>query len=80
MDVSLNKKLNEKIQENRKKLVPIIDTIKICGCLGMYLKGHRDDSQYHPCVGSYTVGGVDNFIELLNYRVRGGDKTPEEHL
>ena len=80
MDVLLNKKLNEKIQENRNKLVPIIDTIKLCGRLGISLRGHRGDSQYHPSVGSVSIGGVGNFIERLNYRVRGGDKALGEHL
>ena len=69
VDVLLNKKLNEKIQENRNKLVPIIDTINLCGRLGISLRGHRDDSQYHYSVGSFSIGGVGNFIELLNYRI-----------
>ena len=47
-----------KIQENGNKLVPIIDTVKLC---------HRD-------IGTFSVGGVGNFIELLNYRVRVGEK------
>ena len=80
VDVLLNNKLNEKIQENRNKLVPIIDTIKLCGRLAISLRGDRDDSQYHPSVGSFSIGGVGNFIELLNYRIRGGDKALEEHL
>ena len=27
-----------------------------------------------------STGSVSNFIELLNYRVRGGDKDLEKHL
>ena len=68
------------IFENRKKLVPIVDTIKLCGRLGLPLRGHRDDSKYHPEVGSYSQGGVGNFVELLNFRVRGGDTLLQEHL
>ena len=57
------------IVENRKKLIPVIDTIKLCGRLGLSLRGHRDDSIYHPDVGCYSAGGIGNFVELLNYRV-----------
>ena len=46
----------------------------------MPLRGHRDDSQYHPEVGEYLKGGVGNFIELLNFRVRSGDADLKEHL
>ena len=46
----------------------------------MAFRGHRDDSKYHPEVGSYSQGGVGNFVELLNFRVRAGDKVLEEHL
>ena len=28
----------------------------------------------------YSTGSVSNFIELLNIRVRGGDKDLEKHL
>ena len=61
--------MSGKTQENRNKLVPIIDTINLCGRLGISLRGHRDDSQYHYSVGSFSIGGVGNFIELLNYRI-----------
>ena len=45
------------------------------------LRGHRDDSQYHPEVGELaTHAGVDNFVELLNFAVRQGNKDLEDHL
>ena len=31
-------------------------------------------------MGEYSTGSVDNFIELLNYRVRGGDNDLGKHL
>ena len=46
----------------------------------MPLGGHRDDSQYHPDVREYSTGNAGNFIELLNYRVRGENKDLEKHL
>ena len=42
--------------------------------------GHRDDAKYHPEVGNYSTGGVGNFVESLNFRVRAGDKVLEDHL
>ena len=80
INVLLNINAQKLIAENRNKLVPIVDTIRLCGRLCIPLRGHRDDSQYHPQVGSYSQGGVGNFVELLNYRVRGGDVVLAEHL
>ena len=67
------------VSENRKILRSIIDTIIFLGRQDLALMRHRDDSQYHPVVGEST-GSIINFIELLNYRVRGGDKDLEKHL
>ena len=80
IEVMVDEHAKKTIFENRKKLVPIVDTIKLCGRLGLPLRGHRDDSKYHPEVGSYSQGGVGNFVELLNFRVRGGDTLLQEHL
>ena len=80
IDVLIDTNLRKKISDNRKKLVPIVDTIILCGRLGLPFRGHRDDSRYHPDVGEYSEGGVGNFIELLNYRVRSGDVTLQSHL
>ncbi|XP_065645774.1 52 kDa repressor of the inhibitor of the protein kinase-like [Hydra vulgaris] len=49
--------------------------------LNIAFRGHRDNSQHHPTVGKYSlVNGVGNFVELLNYRIRGEDKVLEHHL
>ena len=70
----------KRIEENRRKLIPIVDTIITCGRLGLSFRGHRDDSQYHPEIGSHSQGSVGNFVELLNMRVRAGDVALKEHL
>ena len=75
VDEMLDRQLKFEVSENRKILRSIIDTIIFLGRQGLALRGHRDDLQYHP-----EVRGVGNFIELLNYRVRGGDKDLEKHL
>ena len=80
IEVILDTNLKKEIKENRKKLASIVDTVVFCGRLGLPLRGHRDDAKYHPEVGSYSAGGVGNFVESLNFRVRGGDKVLEDHL
>lgn len=42
IDVQLNNKLKIEIQENSKKLIPIIETIIFCGRQGLALRGHND--------------------------------------
>ena len=77
MDTNVKKE----IEQNRKILRPIVDSVLFCGRLGMGLRGHRDDSKYHPEVGCYsTNGNVGNFVESLNFRVRAGDDTLKTHL
>ena len=34
-----------------KKLTSIVDTVILCGCGVMALRGHGDDSQYHQKIG-----------------------------
>ena len=51
--IMIDENKNKNISENKKKLIPIIDTIKLCGRLGLAFRGHRNDSKYHPDVGSY---------------------------
>ena len=45
------------------------------GRLSLPFRGHPDDSKYHPNIGDYSTGGVDNFVV-----VRSGDKFLERHL
>ncbi|XP_046862960.1 52 kDa repressor of the inhibitor of the protein kinase-like [Xenia sp. Carnegie-2017] len=54
INVMIDSNLKKKISENRKKLVPVVDTIILAGRLQLPLRGHRDDSQYHPEVGEYS--------------------------
>ena len=80
IEVILEKNVKKEIEENRNKLASIADAVLYCGRLGLPLRGHRDDSKYHPEVGQYSTGGVGNFIETLNLKVRSGDKVLENHL
>ncbi|XP_046851139.1 52 kDa repressor of the inhibitor of the protein kinase-like [Xenia sp. Carnegie-2017] len=80
INVMIDSNLKKKISENRKKLVPVVDTIILAGRLQLPLRGHREDSRYHPEVGEYSEKHVGNFIELLNFRVRAGDTILDSHL
>ena len=52
----------------------------LLGRLGITFRRHRDDSQFNLNVGKYSSGGVGNFVEVFNYRVRRGDSVLENHL
>ena len=80
VNVLIDNNRKNTIMQNRQKLVPIVDAIIVCGRQGLALRGHRDDSKYQPDLGSYSTEQTGNFVELLNFRIRGGDKALEEHL
>lgn len=52
----------------------------LCGRTDISLRGHRDDSVYHPSIGEYSRESSGNFVELLNYAVRRGDLVLKNHL
>ena len=81
IDALIDRNLQTEVAENRKKLKPIIDTVITLGRLGLPLRAHRDDSKYHPELGHYANDtSVGNFIEMLNFRVRSGDRILKDHL
>ena len=62
-----DRKYKHEVEENRKILVSINDTIVTLGRLGLPFRGHPDDSKYHPKEGKYSSGGVGNFVEFVNF-------------
>ena len=80
INVLRDRKYNHEVEENCKILSPITDTVVTLERLGLPFRGHRDDSKYHPKVGEYSTGGVGNFVEFLQFMVRGGDKVLRQHL
>ncbi|XP_065658564.1 52 kDa repressor of the inhibitor of the protein kinase-like [Hydra vulgaris] len=80
IDITSQKIVHSQISKNRQLLQPIIETIILCGRLGLSLRGHRDDSEFHPENGEFSNHTVGNFIELLHFRVKAGDKVLEDHL
>ena len=72
---------SEQTKKNNRILLSIIDLLKIAGRMGILLRGHRDDFQYHPELEKLaTHAGVGNFVKLLNFAVRQGNKDLEDHL
>ena len=80
INLLFKRKYKHEVEENREVLAPIIDRIITLRRLGLPFRGHLDDSRYHPKVGEYSTGGVSNFVEFLQFRVRVGDKVLEQHL
>lgn len=72
--LSLERK-NQAIQ-NRKCLIPIIETIIIMGKQNIPLRGHRDSG----VLQEESVINEGNFRELLRFRIASGDTNLKEHL
>ena len=66
--------LNNRIENNRAKLKPIIKTVVFCGRQNIPLRGHHDDSTY------YDHENPGNFQALLDFRVNNGNKVLQEHF
>ena len=81
VEQQLSKSTVKQVDKNRKVLLSIIDAIKTIGKMGVPLRGRRDDSRHQPDVGEASNHpGVGNFIELINFAVREGNKTLGHHL
>lgn len=66
----------KRVQENRQRLKPIIESIIFLGRQNIPLRGHRDDGE----LTSSSVINEGNFRELLRFRVEAGDKILQNHL
>jgi len=73
----INTQRSIQVNENRKRLVPIIEIIIFCGRQNLTLRGHRDDEFLDDNAGSSNEG---NFRELLMFGIIAGDKTLESHI
>lgn len=65
------------IQENRRKLKPIIDTILTCAKQNISLRGHRDSGRLSTEDPDNNDG---NFRALLRMRIRAGDTDLQGHV
>ena len=70
----------ESINKAREAVAPIVDTLKLCGRQNIPLRVHRDSTKNYPEVRESGLTNLGNFVELLMYRIRGGDKTLENPI
>lgn len=78
IDIQLNNKLKIEIQENRKKIIPIIETIIFCGHQGLALRGYNDSGLIS--LQNAKIYNDGNFRELLRFKVEACDKNLANHL
>lgn len=64
-------------QENRQKLIPIIDTIIFCGEQELPLRGHRDSGPLDLANPKFKDG---KFRALLRFRTEAGDNNLKKHI
>lgn len=63
--------------ENRKKLMPIIRSVLLCGRQGLALRGHRDQGQLSM---NFPEDNDGNFRALLRFASESGDTALNQHL
>ena len=70
--------INWNVLNNRKAILVITDALELFGRLGIALRGHRNAWKYHPEIAhAPTSAGVGNFIHVINYALRDGNKILE---
>jgi hypothetical protein len=78
VDMQIDRQLKAEITENRKRLIPIVETIILCGQQNWPLRGKHDSGRLNPDENhAYNDGG---FRALLRYRANGGDTSLQTHL
>ena len=75
INIKLSQVKNERIQQNREKLIPIIKTVAFCGRQNIVFRGHRDDETLEE-----TTWNKGNFRALLDFRIDSGDTVLQHHF
>ena len=63
--------------ENRKKIIPIIRTVLLCGRQGLSLRGHRDHGSLSL---DLPIENDGNFRALLRFAIDSGDISLRNHI
>lgn len=78
VSLQIDSAAKEKIEENRRRISPIVDTIIMCGRQNIPLRGHRDSG---PILSENDPEENDgNFRAILRSKLRSGDKYLKLHL
>ena len=79
VNMQVTKPTQKSYERNKNVLLSIIDIIKTIGKMGIALRGHRDDSKYHPDIGQPSGHReFGNFVELDNLKTRQGNTSLEK--
>ena len=76
--LQLDKNRKLQIEENRRRIAPIVETVLFCGRQGLALRGHNDSGRIESL--EMPVVNDGNFRALLRYRASGGDAILDDHL
>ncbi|XP_060864369.1 52 kDa repressor of the inhibitor of the protein kinase-like [Metopolophium dirhodum] len=79
IETTLDTAMTRKVEQNRQKLIPIIETILFCGLQNISLRGHRDDGSINS-VDDDIKNQKGNFKALLKFRINAGDQILKEHF
>ena len=78
VNMQVTKPTQKKCERNKNVLLSVNDIIKTIGMMDIALRGHQEDSKYHPDVGEPS--GRDGLGNLVNLTIRQGNASLEEHL
>ncbi|XP_046684428.1 52 kDa repressor of the inhibitor of the protein kinase-like [Homalodisca vitripennis] len=78
IDKSLDKGKDLQAQNNVKRILPIIDTIILCGRQNIALRGHRDYGEFD--INRRPAENEGNFRALLRARIEAGDQDLKKHF
>lgn len=73
IDAALSTARQKMVENNRRLLLPVVQTVLLCGRNMLPLRGHRDDGPLNLDVPCQPGEGV--FRALLRYRTQGGDSS-----
>ncbi|XP_060881672.1 zinc finger MYM-type protein 1-like [Metopolophium dirhodum] len=82
VDVLFDKHLQQSIESNKKRLIPIVKTILFCARNNLPLRGHREAGSLslESVRSSCTVGEQGILRALLAFRVDSGDTELQRHF
>ncbi|KAL4126532.1 hypothetical protein QTP88_010753 [Uroleucon formosanum] len=82
VDVLIDKRKQQVIESNQKRIVPIIKTILFCARSNLPLRGHRESGllSSNEIRSSCFSGEQGVFRALLSFRVESGDTTLMNHF
>lgn len=73
-----NTAMQQQILQNRKSILPIIETVIFCGRQGIALRAHRDHGDLD--LNDSPIENEGNFRALLRFRACSGDDDLKNHL